>query len=178
VAGAIFRNRRLLILRRSPTVTAWPGTWDLPGGHAETGESLLGALRREIREETGYTVSIGRPFYAGVYAYPRGRRPPVTTVEVDYLCGLRSSKDPLLDAAEHDAFAWIERYDPAMHPAPALLRPILRRALAAGRAAVAYAVADPERGGEPAPSPRQSRARVPARTAYRESIGTPRVEPC
>ena len=33
------------------------GMWGLPGGHAESGESMLDCARRELREETGYDAS-------------------------------------------------------------------------------------------------------------------------
>ncbi|MEV7197723.1 NUDIX domain-containing protein [Streptomyces sp. NPDC093510] len=43
-------DRVLLGLR---TCTFGAGTWGLPGGHLEVGESLQGAARRELHEETG-----------------------------------------------------------------------------------------------------------------------------
>lgn len=49
--AVIVRRGRVLLTRR-----AWPpyrGTWDLPGGFLEAGESPDVALRRELREELG-----------------------------------------------------------------------------------------------------------------------------
>jgi ADP-ribose pyrophosphatase YjhB (NUDIX family) len=42
--------------------------WATPGGQVESGESPIAALRREVLEETGYTVDIGR--LIGVYSKP------------------------------------------------------------------------------------------------------------
>lgn len=50
VVGVIFREQRLLIIRRSMTVAA-PGKLCLPGGGIETGESESEALVREMQEE-------------------------------------------------------------------------------------------------------------------------------
>lgn len=56
VIGVIFRDERLLIIRRSLTVNA-PGKLCLPGGGIERGESEEEALVREMQEEISVDVA-------------------------------------------------------------------------------------------------------------------------
>ena len=59
--GAIVRDgsgRLLLVRRANPPAQ---GTWSLPGGRVEPGESDPAVLRREVGEETGLDVAVGRP---------------------------------------------------------------------------------------------------------------------
>lgn len=56
VIGVIFRDDRLLIIRRSLTVNA-PGKLCLPGGGIELGESEEEALVREMQEEISVDVA-------------------------------------------------------------------------------------------------------------------------
>ena len=55
---AVIRDQtgRWLLLRRSSRCEHFAGTWELPGGKADSGETIDGALRREVREETGLLV--------------------------------------------------------------------------------------------------------------------------
>ena len=45
------------------------GHWGLPGGHVEPGESVTEAALREVFEETGWRIEIGR--LVGVYSDPQ-----------------------------------------------------------------------------------------------------------
>ncbi|MFW5738884.1 MAG: NUDIX hydrolase [Myxococcota bacterium] len=82
VAGvlAIARTRegKYLLIRRSDT-----GTWSMPGGTLEWGETVRDALVREVKEEAGATVlEIGR--LVGVYTRPdRDIRFHAVTVAVE-----------------------------------------------------------------------------------------------
>jgi ADP-ribose pyrophosphatase YjhB (NUDIX family) len=63
VSAMVWRDRELLLMRRSDN-----GFWGLPGGFVELGESVADAARREVKEETGWRVEIGR--LIGVYSDP------------------------------------------------------------------------------------------------------------
>jgi len=58
--GAVIRDDegRLLLIKRGHEPGA--GLWSLPGGRIEPGETDTEALAREMREETGLTVKVGR----------------------------------------------------------------------------------------------------------------------
>ncbi len=59
-AGALVRDdegRLLLVLRAHPPSA---GTWSLPGGRIEPGESAEAACVREVAEETGLAVAVVR----------------------------------------------------------------------------------------------------------------------
>jgi ADP-ribose pyrophosphatase YjhB (NUDIX family) len=69
--------------------------WGLPGGYVEPGESVLEATRREVREETGFAIEVGR--LVGVYSdparqtveYADGRRVQAVNLCFEALAGER-----------------------------------------------------------------------------------------
>jgi 8-oxo-dGTP diphosphatase len=53
----ILQGRALLIRRGGPPLQ---GQWSIPGGMLEVGETLIEGVRRELIEETGVEVKVGK----------------------------------------------------------------------------------------------------------------------
>ena len=92
-AALIFRNGKLLITRRHADVHLG-GLWEFPGGKHEPDETFEQCLVREIREELGVEISVGKLFESVTHAYPE------KTVHLRfYVCKLLSGEPQLLDCA-------------------------------------------------------------------------------
>ncbi len=61
VAGLIEKDGRIFLVRR-PKEKTEGGKWEFPGGKVEPGESLLSALKRELKEELGIEVLSAKPY--------------------------------------------------------------------------------------------------------------------
>jgi 8-oxo-dGTP diphosphatase len=69
VAGLVIRDGRVLITQRTATQSL-ALKWEFPGGKVEAGEAPVDALIRELREEIGVTVRVGRVWDVLFHAYP------------------------------------------------------------------------------------------------------------
>jgi len=65
VRALIFNDQGELLLQKQ----ALFGSWSLPHGCVDVGESVLDALKREVKEETGLSMLEAEPF--GVYTDPK-----------------------------------------------------------------------------------------------------------
>ena len=71
-AGIIWNQKKFLITLRPPKGLLG-GLWEFPGGKLEPGETLQACLRREIREELGIRVDVGRLLVSVKHAYTHFR---------------------------------------------------------------------------------------------------------
>jgi nucleoside triphosphatase len=60
VCPIIQNEGSILLCRMAPDRGVFPGSWALSGGGMDPGETIEQALRREIREELGEGLEIGR----------------------------------------------------------------------------------------------------------------------
>lgn len=61
VDALLVRSSRVVLCRRAAGLPE-AGLWSLPGGYVERGETVVGALHREVREEIGVEVKSARIF--------------------------------------------------------------------------------------------------------------------
>jgi ADP-ribose pyrophosphatase YjhB (NUDIX family) len=57
VGAVVFDGASVLLARRGQEPAK--GAWSLPGGAVELGETVIDALKREIREEIGIEIEVG-----------------------------------------------------------------------------------------------------------------------
>lgn len=103
VGVAVFRDRKLLVVRRVPD-DYHGGMYELPGGGVESGEAFAECVERELFEETGLRVRAITDFLGGFdYATRTKSRVRKYSFVVDVEPG-----EVVLEPGEHDAFAWID----------------------------------------------------------------------
>lgn len=69
-AGVLLDQQERVLVQRRRDDAHVGGTWEFPGGKADSGESREVALARELREELGIEVRKGRPLIRIHHEYP------------------------------------------------------------------------------------------------------------
>ena len=131
IAGAVIHDGsgRIFMQRRSSDRDLFPGAWDIVGGHLEPGEGILDALRREVTEETGWTLrhvldDLGITTYTGEDGVERH--------EVDYLVEVDGD---LAAPRIEEHCTWTHAGSPGRGCRPAQRRAPQRRSAAPGHRA-------------------------------------------
>lgn len=85
-------------------LTKSDGSWTVPGGRFEYGETMPGGLRRELREELAVETRVGAPVGVSYGAWITGDGTPLVTV----FYRARTDETQLTLNEEHDAFEWVD----------------------------------------------------------------------
>jgi 8-oxo-dGTP pyrophosphatase MutT (NUDIX family) len=117
VKGALFRGEKLLLLHRRDDLDLNPGVWDMPGGGVEVGDGLVGALKREVREETGFSAQVGRPIHAWLVHSVLRSGEIIPGAIICFECSTRAGGEPKLDPEEHYEWAWVTKEEAGKYKA-------------------------------------------------------------
>jgi 8-oxo-dGTP diphosphatase len=99
VACAIIERAGLVLAAQRSAAMALPLKWEFPGGKIDAGESPEECLRREIVEELGVHVQVGRPLAPATHHYPA-----FTVTLHPFVCSIESGE---LTLHEHAAVTWL-----------------------------------------------------------------------
>ncbi len=116
VGAVVVDDERLLLVRRDHSPAA--GSWSIPGGHVEPGETLAEAVTRELREETGLDGVCG-PLIGWLELVPETAADPHMVI-LDFEVSLFDAGDPVAASDAREA-RWVHLGDVAeMRLAPGL----------------------------------------------------------
>ena len=103
---AIVRDGKILMVRRAEG-DFLGGNFELPGGGVDEGETITEGAIREVKEETGLTVSKIVTTFAG-FDYSTDRKPHVR--QINFIVEVTPS-EVTLDPKEHDDFIWVDTHN-------------------------------------------------------------------
>jgi 8-oxo-dGTP diphosphatase len=111
----IIHEGKVLIIREAPSYKYATniGKYDFPGGKVRLGETMAEGLKREVKEESGLDVKVGKPFYADEWSPVRDG----VTIQIFGVFIKCTIDDPevVLDK-DHDDYKWIDPADYAEYP--------------------------------------------------------------
>ncbi len=88
-AGAVLNEKEEILL-----VKTHRHGWSLPGGIVEEGENIINGVKREVMEETGVDIEVGRVFCisSNTCKYPgyNGVKEVPTKIMLDFICRAKS----------------------------------------------------------------------------------------
>lgn len=125
VTAAVIERDGAVLLARRPDGGLLGGLWEFPGGKQEPGETLEQCLHREIREELGVDVQVGRPLGVYRHAYTHLR----VTLHA-FCCRLNGGMPQALQVSE---IRWVFPDRLAEYPMGKIDRQIARRLLSKNR---------------------------------------------
>jgi len=102
VAAIIIHEGKILCVQRGPAKYDYIShKWEFPGGKVETGETKMGALVREIKEELLMDVTVEVFFTTVQHTYP-----DFQLTMHSYLCSCESNE---LTLTEHSDYKWLSK---------------------------------------------------------------------
>ena len=103
IACIDYRNGKIFIAKRQ-MVGDMGGRWEFPGGKIEEGEDLQTAVVREMQEEFGVTVTVGRKITSGSFTH-KGKPCTLDVLEVSFP---HDGIEKKFELTEHTDYQWAD----------------------------------------------------------------------
>lgn len=105
VAALCITDDNILLVRRALDDPHMPGSWSVPAGHIQRGETLEHALKRELAEETGLHLTQARLIGTSTYTEKCSGSTSLPVVQLNYL--VRTSGEVRPATSEVHSVRWV-----------------------------------------------------------------------
>ena len=108
VGGIVHHDGKILLLKRLNTKKFFSSNWEMPGGKLDSGESLVEAVIRETKEETGLDAGVSKVYNTWIDMIENNG----TTehiVEIDFILDVKNVSRVILSEKEHSEFKWVTK---------------------------------------------------------------------
>ncbi len=102
VAAVIIKGNKILITQRKEG-SFMSNRWEFPGGKLDKGEKLEEGLEREILEELGVKIKVGKLFHTNYYTYKTGNNKREIKL-MTYLCEILEGEIRCIGCSD---FRWV-----------------------------------------------------------------------
>jgi len=105
--GAIIIDKQgcIFLARRGPMAKNERGLWEFPGGSVEFGETLAQALQREIQEEYGIEISVGKLVDVADHILPQEHQHWVSPT---YICEITTGVPYIREPEKCTEIGWFD----------------------------------------------------------------------
>lgn len=104
VGAAIFNSEgKLLITKRGKKAKNERGTWEIPGGSVEFGETFAEAIKREVKEELGVEIEVGELLGICDHIIASEKQHWVSPT---YICKIIKGEPSILEPEKCDEIHW------------------------------------------------------------------------
>ena len=109
LTGILKDKDLLLVVKRNYNDNLYPGAWEFPGGHLESGETLKEGLKRELKEEIGFTYDF-EPIITHYFDEMKEEKGNlIHLIELDFIINVDRSSITVKLSNEHCDYQWVTK---------------------------------------------------------------------
>ena len=109
LTGILRDDNLFLAVKRSLDDDFFPGAWEFPGGHLESGETIKEGLARELNEEIGFSGDFNPIITNYTDEIKNKNGVLIHNIEIDFVINVNKDDIDIVLSPEHTEYKWLDK---------------------------------------------------------------------